>query len=109
MWQAYQNKDAVAHSAMLTDDYTSIHPNGTMHGRATAQQIAAEAIAGFKFSQRKVWRLADHAALSTYFADVKLPAGAQPPQIRFAASEVWLKQRDEWKCTFYQGTAVHQQ
>src|SRR5438105_2463804 len=58
MWQAYQDKNEPAHSALLTDDYTAIHPEGRMHGRATAQQIAAAPIAGFRFSERKVWRLA---------------------------------------------------
>jgi len=106
MWRAYRDKDAAAHTAMLTDDHTSIHPDGTMHGPATAQQIAAAAIAGFTFSERKVWRLADNAPLSTYFADVELPAATQPTHIRFAASEVWVKQQGDWKCKFYQGTAA---
>jgi len=106
MWQAYHDKDVAAHTAILTDDYTSIHPDGTMHGPATTQQIARAAIAAFIFSERKVWRLADNAALSTYFADVDLPADTQPPHIRFAASEVWVRQGSEWKCRFYQGTTV---
>ncbi len=106
MWQAYWDKDAAAHTAILTDDYTSIDPDGTMHGPATAQQTAAAAIAAFTFSERKVWPLGDNAALSTYFADVELPAGTQPAHIRFAASEVWVRQQGEWKCKFYQGTTA---
>ena len=95
MWRAYRDTNEPAHSAMLTDDYVLIHPDGTMHGRVTAQSIAAAAIAGFKFSDRKSWRLGSNAALSTYYADVDLPEGTQPSQIRLAASEVCVQRSGE--------------
>jgi hypothetical protein len=31
MWQAYLEKNVVRHNAILSDDYTSIHPDGSLH------------------------------------------------------------------------------
>lgn len=106
MWQAYLENDAAAHNAMLTGDYVAVHPDGTLHGLPSPQMIAAARLAGFAFSERKVWRLAGDVALSTYIADVEAPPGAQPPRVRYAASEIWVKRQGEWKCRFYQGTVA---
>lgn len=56
--------------------------------------------------QFRVSPLAEDAALATYIADVDTPPGTQPAHVRFAAGTVWVKQRGEWKCRFYQGTTV---
>ncbi len=107
MWQAYLEKNALAHNAILSDDYTSIHPDGSLHnGPPSAGAIAAAPIAAFRFSQFRVSPLTEIAALATYIADVDTPPGTQPAHVRFAAGTVWVKQRGEWKCRFYQGTTV---
>src|SRR5947209_13466585 len=98
IWEAYQQKDAATHNALLTDDYYVIHPSGSiLVGKPTPETIAREAIAGFKIYDLRVKLLAPDAALSTYMADVDLPPGTQPPHIRFAASSVWRKEHGEWK------------
>jgi len=107
MWQAYLEKNVVGHNAILSDDYTSIHPDGSLHnGPPSAAAIASEPIAAFRFSQFRVSLLAEDAALATYIADVDTPPGTQPAHVRFAAGTVWVKRRGEWKCRFYQGTTV---
>jgi hypothetical protein len=107
MWQAYLEKNVVAHNAILSDDYTSIHPDGSLHdGPPSAAAIASAPIAAFRFSQFLVSRLAEDAVLATYVADVDTPPGTQPVHVRFAAGTVWVKRRGEWKCRFYQGTTV---
>ena len=101
MWQAYLEKNAVAHNAILSDDYTAIHPDGSLHsGPPSAERIAAEPIAAFRFSQFRVSPLGENAALATYIADVDTPPGTQPAHVRFAAGTVWVRQRGEWKCRF---------
>jgi len=107
MWQAYLEKNVVGHNAILSDDYTAIHPNGSPHnGPPSAAAIASEPIAAFRFSQFCVSLLAEGAVLATYIADVDTPPGTQPAHVRFAAGTVWVKRRGEWKCRFYQGTTV---
>ena len=107
MWQAYLEKNFVAHNAILSDDYTSIHPDGSLHnGPPSAAAIASAPIAAFRFSQFRVSPLAENAALAIYIADVDTPPGTEPAHVRFAAETVWVKQRGEWKCRFYQGTTV---
>jgi hypothetical protein len=52
MWRAYLEKNVLGHNAILSDDYTSIHPDGSLHnGRPRAAAIASEPIAAFRFSQ----------------------------------------------------------
>ncbi len=105
LWDAYKNKDAAAHHQFLTDDYTAVHPDGTLHsGKPTAQQIAAAPIAGYKLSHLRVAPIGADAALVTYIAEVEIPGGNPPARAQFAVSEVWVKQRGEWLCRYYQGT-----
>ena len=107
MWQAYLEENVVEHNAILSDDYTSIHPDGSLHnGPPSAATIASEPIAAFKFSQFRVSLLAEDAALATYIADVDTPPGTQPAHVRFAAGTVWVKRQGQWKCRFYRGTTV---
>jgi hypothetical protein len=76
MWQAYLEKNVLGHNALLSDDYTSIHSDGSLHnGPPRAATIASELIAAFRFSQFRVSLLAEDAALATYIADVDTPPG----------------------------------
>ena len=100
---AYLEKNVLGHNAILSDDYASIHPDGSLHnGPPSAAAIASEPIAAFRFSQFRVSLLAEDAALATYIA------GTQPAHVRFAAGTVWVKRRGEWKCRFYQGTVANE-
>lgn len=102
LWDAYTNGDAVGHSSFLTREYRAVHPNGTIHNEhPTAQEIAAARITGYTLSDLRVASIAEGAALVTYLADIQIPGGAHG---QFAVGEVWVKQHDEWKCRFYQGT-----
>ena len=82
MWQAYLEKNVVGHNAILSDDYTSIHPDGSLHnGPPSAAAIASEPIAAFRFSKFRVSLLAENAALATYIADVDTPPGTHLPML----------------------------
>jgi hypothetical protein len=86
MWQAYQDKNASAHAALLSHDYSSIHPDGSLHhGAPSAQAIASAPMAAFHISKLQVSSLGDNAALATYLADVDTPPGTTPAHVRFAA------------------------
>ncbi len=105
LWDAYKNKDAAAHNAFLTDDYTAVHPDGTLHsGKPTAQEIAAAPIAGYKLSHLCVAPIEVDAAIVTYIAEVEIPGNTPPAHAQFAVGEVWVKHRGEWLCRYYQGT-----
>ncbi len=105
LWDAWKNQDAAAHHQFLTDDYTAVHPDGTLHaGKPTAQEIAAAPIAAYKLSHLRVAPMGADAALVTYIAEVEIPGGISPAHAQFAVGEVWVKQRGEWLCRYYQGT-----
>jgi hypothetical protein len=107
MWQAYLEKNVVGHNTILSEDYTSIHPDGSLHnGPPSAAAIASEPIAAFRLSQFRVSLLADDAALATYIADVDTPPRTQPAHVCFVAGTVWVKRRGQWKCRFYRGTTA---
>jgi len=44
MWQAYLEKNVVRHNAILSDDYTAIHPDGSLHNGAVHQNSAASSL-----------------------------------------------------------------
>ncbi len=105
LWDAWKNKDAATHNAILADDYTGVYPDGTLHsGKPTAQQITAAPIAAYKLSHLRVAPVGADAALVTYIAEVEIPGGSPPAHAQFAVGEVWVKQRGEWLCRYYQGT-----
>jgi hypothetical protein len=107
LWDAWKNKDAVAHGAVLADEYRAVFPDGTLHaGKRTAQEIAAAPISDYNLSGLRVASVGPDAALVTYMATVELPVGNDADHARFAVGEVWVKRHGEWMCRYYQGTLM---
>jgi ketosteroid isomerase-like protein len=105
IWDAYRKGDAAAHSALLADDYTAVHPDGSVHLRKpTAQEIRSAPIGAYILSDLRVVPTGSDAALANYLATVEIPDA--PKLGKFVVGEVWVKQGGEWKCRYYQATPL---
>lgn len=105
VWDAYQRLDAPAHNAILTDDYTAVHPDGSVHPRPpTAQEIAAAPIGDYSLTEVRAVPLGPDSALVNYLADVDVPSNGSPMRVKFVVGEIWLKRSGQWKCRYYQAT-----
>jgi hypothetical protein len=65
LWAAYERGDAVAHNAILSDDYRAIRPDGTLHPRKpTAQEIAPALIDQYSLTQLQAVPIGHDGALA---------------------------------------------
>jgi ketosteroid isomerase-like protein len=104
IWEAYRRGDATAHNAQLTDDYTAVLPDGSVHsGKPTAQEIQAAPIGVHILSDVRVVQTGPETALANYLATVEVP-GENAKLVRFYVGELWVKQAGQWKCRYYQAT-----
>lgn len=104
IWDAYQNQDAVRHNSILADDYTAVHPDGSVHGKPSAQQIAAAPITRHTLARLRVVALAPDVALVSYVAEAEGPSAGQTIHAKYSVGEVWVRRHGEWFCRYYQGT-----
>lgn len=73
-WEAWKNQDTASTDAVIADEFDSFCPDGSRRvGKPTAEQMAAEPIAGYKLSEFRAVPLGADAALVAYFAHVSLP------------------------------------
>jgi ketosteroid isomerase-like protein len=105
IWEAYRAGDIAAHNALLTDDYSAIHPDGSVHPRPTREQILAQPLRSFSLTELTAAPIGDGAALVQYLADVQGPPN-NPVRVRFRVGELWLKRGQQWKCRSYQPTVM---
>jgi ketosteroid isomerase-like protein len=104
-WEAWKNQDAASNNAIIADDFNSFWPDGSRHiGKPTAQQMAEQAITGYKLSHLRVVPVGADAALVTYFADIKIPG--DDVEHKMAVGEVWVKRNDQWLIRGYSGTLM---
>ena len=106
LWDCYKNLDAAGHNAILTDDYTAVHPDGSIHHKPTAQQIAAAPIRGYSLTDLHAAPLAPGIALANYIAEVEAGTAASPIHLKWVVGEVWINQAGVWKCRYYQPTPL---
>ena len=104
-WEAWKNQDTASNDAVIADEFDSFTPDGTRRvGKPTAEQMAAQPIAGYKLSEFRAVPLGVDAALVTYFAHISLPNdNAEYPM---AAGEFWVKRAGEWFIRGYSGTLI---
>jgi hypothetical protein len=104
-WAAFKKGDAVAFSAITTEDYRAVTANGALHFyRPTAQEMAAVPINQYIVSQFQALPIGHDGALATYVAQVLFQNSDTPLKIAFG--EVWVKEGDEWKCKYSQATVT---
>jgi hypothetical protein len=107
IWNAYQRGDVAAHNALLARNYRAVHPDGSVHGKPTAQQIASEPMSAFRFSNFLAEPLGEDFALVTYVADVEGPGpGGKELHLRFVVGELWVREDGQWRVRSYQPTVV---
>ncbi len=105
IWDAYRKGDAAAHSALLADDYTAVHPDGSVHlQKPTAQEIQSAPIGAYILSDLRVVPTSSGTALANYLATVEIPNA--PKLGKFVVGEVWVKQGGQWKCRYHQATPL---
>jgi hypothetical protein len=107
IWEGYRRGDVVGHNALLSERYRAVHPDGSIHGKPTAQQIASEPMSAYQFSQFVAEPLGNDFALVSYIADVEGPGpGGKQLHARFVVGEVWAREGGQWKVRTYQPTVV---
>ncbi|MGB7845051.1 MAG: nuclear transport factor 2 family protein [Candidatus Acidiferrum sp.] len=105
LWDAYLRIDAPAHSAILTEEYRAVHPDGTVHmGKPSAEEIAAAPIEDYWLKDLQAWPAGEEAAIATYTAEVEVRSGLSAKRFKFEVGEVWLKSASQWKCRYYHAT-----
>ena len=104
-WEAWKNQDTTSNDAVIADEFDSFWPDGTRHvGKPTAEQMAAQPIAGYKLSEFRAVPLGADAALVTYFAHVSLPN--DDPEYPMAVGEFRVKCSGEWFIRGFSGTLI---
>jgi len=104
-WEAWKNQDTASNDAVIADEFDSFCPDGTRRvGKPTAEQMAAEPIAGYKLSEFRVVPLGADAVLVTYFAHVSLPN--DETEYLMAVGEFWVKRSGEWFIRGFSGTLM---
>jgi hypothetical protein len=107
LWDARRNVDASGLNSLLTDDYTAVHPDGTIHvEKPTEQEIASEEMDHYQLTDLRGAPIGPEAALVTYVADVGIASHIAPATVRLAVGEVWIQQFRDWKCRYYQATVL---
>jgi ketosteroid isomerase-like protein len=108
IWNAYQRGDVASHNALLSERYRAVHPDGSIHGKPTAQQIGSAPMSSFRFSDFHAEPLGENFALVNYIADVEGPRpDGKQLHVRFVVGEVWVREAGEWKVLNYQPTVVN--
>jgi len=104
-WEAWKNQDTASNDAVIAYEFDSFCPDGTRRvGKPTAEQMAAEPIAGYKLSEFRAVPLGADAALVTYFAHVSLPN--DETEYPMAVGEFWVKRSGEWFIRGFSGTLM---
>ena len=104
-WEAWKSQDTASNDAVIADEFDSYCPDGTRRvGKPTAEQMAAEPIAGYKLSEFRAVPLGADAALVTYFAHVSLPN--DDTEYPMAVGEFWVKRAGEWFIRGFSGTLI---
>jgi len=106
LWDAYMRVDEAAHSALLSEEFRAVHPDGTVHqGKPTAREIAAAPIEDYWLTELQAWPVGDEGAIATYTAQVEVRQGLAAVRFSFSVGEVWLKERAGWKCRYFHATS----
>jgi len=104
-WEAWKNQDTASNDAVIADEFDSFTPDGTRRvGKPTAEQMAAQPIAGYKLSEFRAVPLGVDAALVTYFAYVSLPN--DDAEYPMAVGEFRVKCSGEWFIRGFSGTLI---
>jgi len=104
-WEAWKNQDTASNDAVIAEEFDSFCPDGSRRvGKPTAEQMAAEPIAGYKLSEFRAVPLGADAALVTYFAHVSLPN--DETEYPMAVGEFWVKRSGEWFIRGFSGTLM---
>jgi hypothetical protein len=103
-WEGWKNQDTAPNDAIIADDFQAFCPDGTRRiGRPTAQQMAEQAISGYKLSELRAVPVRADTALVTYFAAINTPDNAEH---HMAVGEVWTKRNGQWFIVAFSGTLV---
>ncbi len=106
IWNAYRAGDIAEHNHWMAEDYIAVHPDGSVHGRPTKEQILAAPIGKFSLSEFKVAQLTDGVALLNYVAEVENPPERPAFHFRWRVGEVWKRIDGEWRLRYYQPTPL---
>lgn len=102
VWQALVDGDAAADTALLSDDFLGVYPDG-FAGKAdhSGQLDNGPTILRFELQEPQTRRLGDRHALLSYRATFRRPGRA--PEIMYVSS-IWQEREGDWVNIFSQDT-----
>jgi hypothetical protein len=107
VWEAFRRVDVKALDVVLDDDYSAVHPDGTVtSGKPSEQELASAEVDRYHLSSLRAVPIGPEGALVTYIAEVGIASHLSPATVRLAVGEVWLKPFRDWKCRYYQATVL---
>jgi hypothetical protein len=105
LWRLFTAKQHRAHNALMASRYSVVEADGSTRNRKpTAREISLVTITKYKLTRLKVSILGSGTALATYIAEVDASKGGPMVHIKMAVSEVWVRERGEWKSRHWHGT-----
>ena len=107
-WEAFRTKNEKAYADLLTDDYLAVEAD--REGARDKGQATAEVQKGLVYSYTlfsfKAFALSENSAFVRYEVTIQYDPKRRGRLARIYATEIWLKQGNDWKCWHYQETVV---
>jgi hypothetical protein len=107
-WDAFKTKDKKAYSDLLADDFVALEDDGqgTRNKYTAASEIDRSVVTNYLLTAVNVTALGSDAAFITYEITMEFPRTAQVRLKRVYVSELWTRDRGQWKARHYQETRV---
>jgi len=105
LWRLFTAKQHRAHNSLMASRYSVVESDGTIRNRKpTAPEIESVTLAKYSLTRMKVFILVPEAAFAIYIAELDASKGGPMVHIKMAVTEVWVRERGQWKCRHWQGT-----
>lgn len=107
-WEAFRTRDKKAYDDLLADDFVAVEDDaqGARNKLVSANEVLKGLVHNYTLFAFKAFSLCDNAAFVRYEVTVQFPPKTQGHMMRIYVTEVWVKQRNEWKSWHYQDTKV---
>ncbi len=107
-WEAFKKKDKPAYSALLADNYVGVEDDGqgTRNRFHAEHEVDASNIYDYTLIPIAVDQFGPDTAFVTYEVTMQFPPKSTVRFKRVYVSEIWIKEKGEWKLKHYQETRV---
>lgn len=108
LWQAFKNKDKVALSALLDDDFRMFEEGLSAFGDKKAEVNAPDEfeLLSYTLSDFTIKPIGPNAAVVTYIAQYEGKSAGEVSKGKSVFGEVWTRTGSQWKALYMQETYV---